>query len=368
VRLAAALVWLGGLTAMTLTPGRAPVAGMVSVCVLCGPRGSADAILNVILFVPLGLLVGTRRGPIAALLVGVLVSGAVEAVQLPLDGRYSNLGDLVWNGLGAFLGAASVPWLRLWLGGGSPWIGGVVAVGLPALWLGGAGLLLEPVGSTGPYSVAAPESVEARIANQGDGAWSVTAQAPRPRTSHDLQPIVRILDVDGTVVAVLGDDRRDLVLRERTWAPIARFDQASHRLHGALRHVPEGRPVGVSASRAAGGAVCLGTAVQERCGVGVAPSRTWTLLRAREHASERLKLRVDTAWAATLTLLVGLLGGGPVGTLLTAGALGAAAALAAAATPLVAPGWSGALGLVLGVAAGVVLRPLARIFLEAARG
>ena len=55
---AAALVWAVGLAAVTLTPNGGPVARILSFCLLCGERGTADAILNVVLFLPLGLLIG----------------------------------------------------------------------------------------------------------------------------------------------------------------------------------------------------------------------------------------------------------------------------------------------------------------------
>ena len=72
-------------------------------------------LLNVILFVPVGiLLVALRRWswPVAAL-VAVVVSGGIELVQgLPLIDRDPSLVDVVTNGLGGLIGAVLAAALR----------------------------------------------------------------------------------------------------------------------------------------------------------------------------------------------------------------------------------------------------------------
>lgn len=360
------MLWLAGLAAITLTPGRAPVARIVSLCIVCGERGAADALLNTILFLPLGLLIGTRRGPLVALAAGVAISGGVEACQLLLAGRYSNLGDLVWNGLGAGIGAASVPWLRLWLAPEAPRrtrvLAAAVGVALPTLWLLAAGVMLRPLSSQGPYTVEGPALLESRLEGDPDGAWRLSARVPRPSESWDVRPLASIVTRAGDTVRVLGDDRGDLVLWERTAAPMLRFDYASHHLYGALDTIAVGEPVSVSASLTRTAGLCLQMESMEACELGVAPARTWTLLRSREHASERLKQRVDVAWMATLTLVLGLLVSGARGLALGTAALAVAVVSVSAVTVLAPPGWPELVGALLGIGSGALLRPLAGLF------
>ena len=70
-----------------------------------------DMIANVLLFVPLGFLfrasaAGERdRRPIAALVLGLVTSAAIEAAQLYLPGRFPSLVDVATNALGAWVGA-----------------------------------------------------------------------------------------------------------------------------------------------------------------------------------------------------------------------------------------------------------------------
>jgi hypothetical protein len=392
VRAALALAWLAGLVTITLTPGGGRTARILSVCLICGARGSADALLNVILFLPLGLLIGLRRGPAFALLVGVGLSAGVETWQLLLTGRYSNVGDVVWNGLGAGLGAAATPHLRDWLLDGSRRLGRVLAVALPATWLFAAGLLLWPIAGDRPYSVdhlasasasqgftgwqaaAAlarsastgedPSVAGARLDLEPDGGWTLAARAIRAPLSRELSPIVGAYDTKATPIRVLGADREDLVLWESTWAPVMHFDYASHHLYGALVDHQVGDTFTVSASSTGGDEVCLTAASRQSCGPRIAPARTWTLLRSREHASEATKRKIDIAWMATLTLWIGLLGGSARTTLVTAGAFVALVVAAAWLTPLSGLDWTGLLGLTLGVGLGAASRPLARLFLD----
>ncbi|MVA74446.1 hypothetical protein GC722_00120 [Auraticoccus sp. F435] len=70
--------------------------------------GAAEFVANIFLFVPIGVLLrlGLRRlRAVSAVLVAVLVTVAIEVVQIPLD-RVSDPRDLVANTLGALVGTA----------------------------------------------------------------------------------------------------------------------------------------------------------------------------------------------------------------------------------------------------------------------
>src|SRR5438477_1941760 len=84
-------------------------------CVLCGERGIADALINVLLFFPLGAALAATGMPWArCLLGGALLSAAVEFAQMYIPGRDPSLGDVLSNTLGAGLGAALMPMARSW--------------------------------------------------------------------------------------------------------------------------------------------------------------------------------------------------------------------------------------------------------------
>jgi hypothetical protein len=74
--------------------------------VLCGETAGTDALLNVLLFVPLGaLLVGGRRQK-RAVVVAALLSSTIEVLQFHfISGRSGNIADVVANTTGAWLGA-----------------------------------------------------------------------------------------------------------------------------------------------------------------------------------------------------------------------------------------------------------------------
>ena len=74
-------------------------------CVLCGERGTADAIVNLILFAPFGAgLRLARLPPLRAILVGALLSALVELAQTVIPGRDPSLGDVLFNTLGTGFG------------------------------------------------------------------------------------------------------------------------------------------------------------------------------------------------------------------------------------------------------------------------
>lgn len=383
-----AVVWLAGLAALTLTPNGGPVARIVSFCLLCGDRGVADALLNVVLFVPLGLLIGRGRGAVAALTAGVAVSFAVEVGQLLLRGRYSNMGDLVWNGLGAWLGAICLPWLRSWLPDRSSLPARAVAVGLPTTWILVGGILLLPApidsgftfddgASLHPSPVAEDDHGElvpvrsddasthdledASMDRSPNGEWRLRAATVRRPLMRRLIPIVVVYDAEKSPILVLGADRGDLVLWQRTWAEAVGLDHANQRLWSGLSEHRVGRTLTLGASNTIERGLCLAVEDREVCGMGTSPARTWTILRSREHAPERFKLMVDIAWMATLTFSVGLLGGSVRGTLVSAGVFGLLVLVLPHLTPLVAAGWPELVGIAVGVGAGVAFRPLARL-------
>jgi VanZ family protein len=77
--------------------------------------GYAEQLLNVLLFVPLGatlaLLLGRRMWPWVIAACSAL-SIAVELLQRSIAGRVPDLGDVLWNTVGAAIGVLAVTLIR----------------------------------------------------------------------------------------------------------------------------------------------------------------------------------------------------------------------------------------------------------------
>jgi len=378
---------------LTLTPGR-PLPDWIdaaaALCVLCGDRGTADALLNMVLFVPLGFVVDGRRGIWRAVLIGVGVSSLIEIAQAFLPGRYPTVGDIIWNGSGAGVGAATMALLRRFFGPGAsmgPGIGRACAASAGA-WLLFAGWLLGHSATNAAYYgqwtadlglMPQYEGTLLSVRLDGldvpDSLIPTTLEAPRRLASDwllvttlvagpaptSLAPIFSVYDAAEREILLLGVHGDDLVLRERMRARALRFDQPDMRFRGAFTAVPEGDTIVVKARRS-GPSRCLSIDDEERCHLGVTPGRTWGLLLYLEGPPEWLRTIVDGAWMLALLLPVGLFSGslrglaanGLVVVVLTAGA--------AALTRLVLPPWwevaAGCLGAVVGFGMGRAARVL----------
>src|SRR5688500_10512291 len=86
-------------------------------CVVCGERGSADALLNVALFAPFGAALAFARVPVRrANIISALFSALIVAAQLlVLRGRDANVGDVLCNTLGGAVGAGLVATAASWI-------------------------------------------------------------------------------------------------------------------------------------------------------------------------------------------------------------------------------------------------------------
>ncbi|MGD2115472.1 MAG: VanZ family protein [Acidobacteriota bacterium] len=85
---------------------------------------ATDVLGNLVLFLPVGLAVAGAVGrwpPVARLLVagafGVGLSVVIELIQLGVPGRASDVDDVIFNGIGAVVGAAVFAVGARWRGG-----------------------------------------------------------------------------------------------------------------------------------------------------------------------------------------------------------------------------------------------------------
>jgi hypothetical protein len=302
-------------------------------CVICGDRGTADALLNLALFLPLGILLGAvGRGIVVALALGVVLSAGIEGVQLFLPGRFPTLGDLVWNGVGAAAGAAS--WLAIrrttlstWA---SPWTGRTAALLVVAV-IGATGALLEPrwtqdrywgqwtpdlghlehyrgqVLEAGLDDLPIPPGVFPEVADPRaalEGPWDLSARVVKGAPPRDIASIVSIYDGHQREIVLLGAQGEDLVWRERTFAKALLLDHPDLRFPAALGAHATGDTV-MLAVRRVGGERCLEVSGTERCGLGFTAGRAWGLLMYPEGFGTRWGSLLDAVWMGLLLLPVG---------------------------------------------------------------
>lgn len=250
-------VALAVIGAATLAPtsNARPVVGS-ALCILCGDYGGVDFLLNVILFVPLGLGLRLAGAPVVAAVIGALAATTtIETLQLQvIAGRDASLGDLVSNTLGGLLGALLVGrWrallfpparraARLALLASAAWFGLAAVTALSTtLWTPHSEVLYRrsPAGRRWGWfpgrilGTSAGDAAIARAAGDGDGRFAVPA--PVPQGGPVLMTVVvvsggpapgsaaisMVMDPDGHDVVSVLQRRRDLVFRVRTGAALA---------------------------------------------------------------------------------------------------------------------------------------------------
>ncbi|HEY5022459.1 MAG TPA: VanZ family protein, partial [Gemmatimonadaceae bacterium] len=247
----------GASIAVILTATVTPQAGQPEtnpLCIICGSFGGVDAVLNLLLFLPLGLglaLSGVRT--IYALFAMLLLSASIEVTQfLFISGRDANIGDVLTNTLGGALGFALASTSTVWRDP-SRRAAAVLCVTWSAIWL--AVQLI----SSFAFAPALPASryygqiarIFGNMATFGGQVLSATIDTidvpnfgyakseqfrellrrgapvsatviPAAPTSR-IAPIVRVADEEGQEIVLLGQDHSDLVFGLRTGAATLRL-------------------------------------------------------------------------------------------------------------------------------------------------
>jgi hypothetical protein len=380
--LGAALLLIG---AATLIPAGYGVATAPASCLICGAQGSADAVSNIILFLPLGLALaalGTRTAAAVAICLALAIS--IETIQLFIS-RHSALGDMVWNATGGALGVMAYRiWPHLRPRAGSGAFPGLVAT---AAVLGSAALsawLLQPAQPAGGWIVhwtprwesmeeyrgrllgaeidgrqlvrwrmSGVEPLKAALAAGRPVALEIEA-GPRPRR---LAPLISIMTDHEAEVLLIGTSGTDLVLRDYRRASALRFDAPASRVRGALAAVAPGDTARIVV-RGTGRGRCVevrGGAPQ--CGADVGISRAWAVLLSLARGPAKLEVLLDAAWMIGLLFPVGLWSGRA---LLLNAAVAAGGALFAIpwAAGLAGGGWAAWLAAAAGAAGGAGARVL----------
>ena len=304
-------------------------------CLICGERGLADAIANVILFIPLGAAAAlTGRSTLVALALGAALSCSVEVAQITLiPGRDASLGDLVFNTLGAAAGVAIVKTSWWWLSYNRRRDSrlSLAAAFIAAAIIGATGLLLVPHPPVGTYFVmwtpvlrhldrydAPVRSVTigrqpllpGRIEEPTQLRELLRAGAPirigatvAAKTSRQAAMLAIYDDLKREVV-LIGPDRDDLVFRVRMRSAAAWLDQPSLRIVGGWRNLVPGSEIIVTAHRSSG-SYCLGFGPQPPCTRGFSAGMGWSLLLHLEHSPMWLEPALNLFWLGMLGFPVG---------------------------------------------------------------
>jgi hypothetical protein len=359
-------VTLAAIVLATMVPmGRHTFA--FSWCFACAPRASADAVMNIALFVPLGIGLRLISGSTGlACLGGLLVTVGVELAQTVVPGRDPGVSDLVWNGTGAWLGSVLAAWP--WLLRPSPPVSARLAFASSAAAVGltfGAGFLVAPAfTSTAYWSQWTPELVSmpaypgtvlsariggrdlpsgpvsdaaglgARLASGAPVELTIRAGAPPPMEST----IFSLAESDRHRPLVVGATREDAFVRYRTRAVDFRFSQPDLWATHVLADIAPGE-IYTLTFRRDGERICIQAKDRLRCDLAYSPGDAWMLLVGTSLVPPVLRPAVPIGWLALLGL--------PLGYWWRPGRVGALAALllptgvlvaAPAFTALAAPG------------------------------
>lgn len=281
----------GGATPPEPGPGALPADPVPLLCLFCGYNGTADFILNVALFAPLGValrLSGWRAG--AAALTALALSTAIEALQLGMPGRYTTVGDVAANTLGGGLGAVlagtgplsllAPPSLgrQAALTGvvAAAWAGSIAAFGLSlprtayyGQWTAELGqyedyegAVLEAAigGRPAPSRRLEPE-VRPRAALLAGDTVTVTALAGPPPPGP--APIFSIYDDRQEEILFLGADGDDLVLKVRRRAADLRLARPQLRWRDAFAGTAPGDTLELAAWRHGRAGLCVRMEVRQ---------------------------------------------------------------------------------------------------------
>lgn len=248
-----AILSLAAIGFATLRPESGyPVSGIT--CIICGSRGGVDAILNVLLFLPLGvgLALAGMRARHAALAV-VSLSALIEIAQyLGIAGRAASVGDVLTNSIGGAIGFSIARFASSWLRP-SPRIAVRLVVGWGFAWLVVQTVSAFSLASSFPNSryygqlgrsfsdlatfrgrilraaidsMTVPDFVIANTVGMRTllqrGATVEALVVPAEPTTR-IAPILRIADREREQIVLLAQRGTDLVFGVRTGADILRL-------------------------------------------------------------------------------------------------------------------------------------------------
>ncbi len=303
-------------------------------CLICGERGGADGILNLLLFLPLGIaLMAATGNAMRVVALSVALSILIEVLQGMIPGRYPGLGDVVNNALGGAAGAGIGAMAKqlLWP---SRRLAGALTVGTgaaAAVLLFMAGVLLAPSFPATIYygqwtaDLQYLEAYEGQVLEASLGSMFLGSErTSNPELAVDLlrsgaplyvqavagpappalAPIVSIFDESGVEMVVLGADATDLVLRVRYRANELRLDRPDLRVRQAFAATRPGDTIRLRAENAVEG-YSLWLDEYEYAALRHTPGEGWALLIHPEHTAPWVDSTLSLTWVAGPLILAG---------------------------------------------------------------
>ncbi|MEA2763277.1 MAG: hypothetical protein QOD47_2561 [Gemmatimonadaceae bacterium] len=318
-------------------------------CLVCGTRGGVDAILNVLLFLPLGIGLALSGVPWKrAILTSCALSITLEATQFFfIPGRDATLGDVLTNTVGGAVGFAvannSAIWLRT-----PPRIAAVLGMVWCGIWLA-----IQAISSFA-FSPSIPDSKEyGQIARKfenleafpgqvldarlgaiaitdtelretdsvghrvlGGGTLTVIVLSTKPTTG--IAPIVRIADDQQREILLLAQDEQQLLFAVRTGAAILRLRPPlfamPHVFAGSIAETGSSSSQPLRLTARYDGRESQLTArtpsMTRRRDIRVSAALGWTLVLPFQWYIEDtpMELAISLIWTACLTVPIGYLG------------------------------------------------------------
>lgn len=293
-------------------------------CLICGDLGMVDVLLNIALFVPLGLALGLRGiRPRRALLFGLGLAGAIELLQATLvHGRDPSVSDVLTNSAGALAGAV------LGQHAGQLWLPSVararqLTLAAALAWL--SVMVLSAIGLTADRPVGAVRLVESPVTvllepfrgtvtrssvDSVNGSLTLAADIQTAGLTDRLAPILELQDSDSFPLARLGQLGQKPTFSRRLLATRALFRTPMIRVYGGV--IPEA-PVRVRVEGGMAGPVLWSSATlngtSHRAELTLTPGLGWMLLLPLGYPFDAFSRWTSAAWVALPLLLVGFWAG-----------------------------------------------------------
>jgi len=341
--LAGASIILICVATLTPQPGHSETSPF---CILCGSLGGVDAVLNVLLFLPLGIGLALSGARLRSALLAILIfSATIEVAQfLVISGRDPAIGDVLTNVLGGSIGFGLVRRFDVWWNPSrrdaarlsSFWVACWLAIQLlasygltPAFpstrYYGQIARVFENMATFGGRvlsatidTVSVPDFGYAKTRQFHDllehGAVVRAVVIPAGPTSR-IAPIIRVADERQRQIVLLGQDRADVVFGVHTGAENLRLRPPLFRIAGVFPS--EGGPAGLRFSdtldlggryRASGVDIEAASRVATHSQHFILSSALgWVLILPKQWYLEntRTELLLGFVWLATLLLPLG---------------------------------------------------------------
>lgn len=288
--------------AVTLTPPGGGVRQEFSFCVACGRRWLSDGLLNIALFVPLGIAAGwNARSFWRVALASALLSTLIELIQLAVPGRDPELADIIFNAAGAACGAIVGYRPRSWLVPGprqaARFLVGSIAV--IALVIGGTAALLAPVSA--PVE-SRGQLLPIEALEQGHARLRLAAPAGAPPAT--VTALAYFYDSTYIEWLLVGRVGNDAVIRYRSRAQLVGLDQPDYVAKSAFVGTASSGEIRVEVWRESHH-WCIHVGANQNCQLGPTVGRGWSVLLYPDAIGQRWGSLLDACWAAALLIPLG---------------------------------------------------------------